>query len=227
MENLRGKACMKTFFDGLLCRLPHLNRNLGFVSAVVLVIALGPPITNGRMPVAGATLDSRSHGDWTHGVRNREAQVPGTENESHSFSKMQTPESDKAVDLSDPDVAAIVQIAKDFCTAWRNGDLARIMEAYSPDVIKTMQGSPNAGKKELERGYADLMSKFHVQVDVNVEEVKIISSSMAFDRITYTVELMPKAGGKTLVSKGRLLELLRKENGKWLSLRAMGTVDSQ
>jgi uncharacterized protein (TIGR02246 family) len=184
-------------------------------------------VANGGMRRTSVSLDSRNHIDQTLGFQQKGAQLPVTVSNLRSSGSMQKPESDKAVDLSNPDVAAIVQIAKDFCAAWKNGDLPRIMEAYSPDVIKSMQGSPSAGKKDLERGYADLLSKFNVQVDVNIEEVKIISSSMAFDRVTYTVELTPKAGGTTLVSKGRLLEVVRKENGKWLSFRVMGTVDSQ
>jgi uncharacterized protein (TIGR02246 family) len=132
---------------------------------------------------------------------------------------------DSRVDLSNPDVAAIVQIANGFCDAWKRADLARIMDAYSADVIKMSQGSPNRGKEDLERSYADLFAKYNVEVDVKIEEVTIVSSSTAFDRARYTVIATPKTGGKPLVSSGRLLEVLRKENGEWKSLRSMNTLD--
>jgi uncharacterized protein (TIGR02246 family) len=133
--------------------------------------------------------------------------------------------SDGGVDLSNPDVAAIVQIANAFCDAWKRADLAFIMNAYSDDVIKMSQGSPNRGKADLERGYADLLAKYSVDVDVKVEEVAIISGTTAFDRARFKVIATPKAGAEPLVSTGRLLEVLRKENGKWKSLRAMSTLD--
>ena len=122
-------------------------------------------------------------------------------------------------------MAAIVQIAQDFCEAWKTGNLATIMDAYSTDAIKMNQGVPNRGKEELERGYADLLSKYDVHVAVKVEEVKIISDLFAFDRVTFTSRAIPKGGGTALLSRGRLLEVLRKENGKWKSLRAMSTLD--
>lgn len=142
-----------------------------------------------------------------------------------SLEKMQKSGSYPAVDLSDPDVAAIVQIAKDFCEAWKNGDLETIMDAYSRDVIKISQGAVNRGKEDLERGYRDLLSKCSVQVKVQIEEVQILSPSMAFDRANFKLTATPKAGGEAMVSSGQFLEVLRKENGKWKSLRAMNTVD--
>jgi uncharacterized protein (TIGR02246 family) len=132
---------------------------------------------------------------------------------------------DSNVDLSNPDVAAIVQMAKAFCDAWKRADLVSMMDAYSADAIKMSPGSPNRGKEDLERSYADLLSKYNVEVEVKIEEVTVVSSSTAFDRARYTVIATPKTGGKPLVSSGRLLEVLRKENGKWKSLRAMNILD--
>jgi ketosteroid isomerase-like protein len=129
------------------------------------------------------------------------------------------------VDFSNPDVAAIVQIANDFCEAWKTGNLAVIMDAYSADVIKSNQGSPNCGKKELEQRYAKAMAQFQFEISVQIEEAEIISDSMAYDRATFTTRATPKAGGQTVVTKGRLLEVLKKENGKWKSFRVMGTLD--
>jgi ketosteroid isomerase-like protein len=50
---------------------------------------------------------------------------------------------------------------------------------------------------------------------------------MAFDRANFTLTATPKAGGQAAVSSGQFLEVLRKENGKWKSLRAMNTLDKQ
>jgi uncharacterized protein (TIGR02246 family) len=129
--------------------------------------------------------------------------------------------SNQDVDLSDPDVAAIVQIAKDFSEAYRAGDAERIASFYSPNLIYMSQGMPNhEGKEVIEQLYKDLFSKYRGTVAVHIDEVKV-SGDMAFDRATFTVTLTPKDGGKASETKGRLLEVLRKENGKWKSLRVI------
>lgn len=125
------------------------------------------------------------------------------------------------VDLSNKDVAAIVELAKDFSRAYEAADGARIIEFYSPDVIYMAQGMPNhEGRQVLREIYQQLFSKYRGHVDVQIEEVKILGD-MAFDRARFTSTLTPKAGGEVVVAKGRLLEVLRKENGKWRSLRVM------
>jgi uncharacterized protein (TIGR02246 family) len=126
-----------------------------------------------------------------------------------------------SVDLSNQDVAAIVEIAKDFSQAYEAGDVGRMMEFYSPDVIYMAQGMPNhEGREILKKIYQQLFSNYRGHVDVQIEEVKILGD-MAFDRARFTSTLTPKAGGEVVVSKGRLLEVLKKENGKWKSLRVM------
>ena len=39
------------------------------------------------------------------------------------------------LDPSNPDVAAILQIATDFSEAYKAGDVKRVVEFYSPDVV--------------------------------------------------------------------------------------------
>lgn len=125
------------------------------------------------------------------------------------------------VDLSNKDVAAIVNVAKDFSHAYDAGDVEHMLEFYSPDIIYMAQGMPNhEGREVLKEIYQQLFSNYRGRVDVQIEEVKILGD-MAFDRARFTSTLTPKAGGDVVVTKGRLLEVLRKENGKWKSLRVM------
>jgi len=129
--------------------------------------------------------------------------------------------SNSNVDLTNPDVAAIVQIAKDFEEANKIGDVKRIAEFYSPDVIYMYQGMPDhVGREVIAEMYKDFFSKNNAQVSVHIDEVRICGE-MAFDRATFTATATPKAGGEASVTKGRLLEILRKEGGKWKSLRVM------
>jgi len=108
-------------------------------------------------------------------------------------------------------VAAIVQIARDFSEAYKAGDAKRVASFYSRDLIYMAQGMPNhEGKEAIEQIYQDLFSKYSGTVAVQIEEVKVLGD-MAYDRATFTVTLRPKAGGETVETKGRFLEVLRKE----------------
>ena len=138
-----------------------------------------------------------------------------------AYAFAQTQSANRDVDLSNADVAAIVQIAKDFSDANKAEDVKRIAGFYSPDVIYMYQGMPNhVGREVIAEMYQDFFSKYTAQVVVHVDEVKVCGD-MAFDRATFTVTGTPKLGGEGLVSKGRVLEILRKEGGKWMSLRVM------
>jgi hypothetical protein len=67
--------------------------------------------------------------------------------------------STKDVDLTNPDVAAIVQIAKDFSDAIAVGDFKRIIDVYSPDVVYMSPGVPDTqGKEAVAQNWQDMLS---------------------------------------------------------------------
>jgi uncharacterized protein (TIGR02246 family) len=125
------------------------------------------------------------------------------------------------VDLTNPDVAAIVRIAKDFSDAVAAGDLKRVIEFYSPDVIYMSPGAPDTqGRDAVAQNWQAMFSTYNSHVDVRIVEVKILGE-YAYDRATFTMNMKPKAGGETEEMSGRVFEVLRKEGGKWKSLRVM------
>jgi uncharacterized protein (TIGR02246 family) len=129
------------------------------------------------------------------------------------------------LDLSNPDVAAIVQIAKDFSEAIAANDLKRMIDSYSPDVLYMSPGMPDAvGKDAVAKNWSDMLSGYNMHVDVRMVEVKIIGD-YAYDRATFTMSMKPKAEGETQDMGGRIFEVLRKEGGKWKSLRVMVSSD--
>jgi uncharacterized protein (TIGR02246 family) len=130
------------------------------------------------------------------------------------------------VDVSNPDVAAIVQVARDFSEAIAVGDLKRVIEAYSPEVVYMSPGKPDTqGRDALAQSWQAMLSTYNMHVDVRIVEVKILGD-YAFDRATFTTSMKPKAGGETQEVSGRVFEVLRKENGKWKSLRVMVNSDN-
>jgi uncharacterized protein (TIGR02246 family) len=130
------------------------------------------------------------------------------------------------LDLSNRDVAAIVQIAKDFEQWNKTGDVEHIAEVYSPDVIYMHAGMANfEGKAAVAQSYKEFFSGYTAQVNVNVQEVRVFGH-MAFDRATFTTAVTPKGGGETTVMKGQVMEILRKEAGKWKSFRVMANTEN-
>jgi ketosteroid isomerase-like protein len=133
--------------------------------------------------------------------------------------------STKDVDLTNPDVAAIVKIAKDFSAAIAVKDFKRIIDVYSPDVVYMSPGVPDIRGKDAEaQSWHDMLSSYDLHVDVRLMEVKILGD-YAYDRAVFTMSMKPTAGGKTEEMGGRVFEVLRKENGKWKSLRVMVNSD--
>ncbi len=136
---------------------------------------------------------------------------------SAQASQRSTSEDD--VDLSNPDVAAIAKLAKDIPDAIASGDVKRAQDFYSPDAIKMVPGQPDIKGKENMWG-ADFLSKNRVHVVVHLVEVKVFGD-LAYDRATFTTTVTPKSAGEAARVDGRLLEILRKERGKWKSYRVM------
>jgi uncharacterized protein (TIGR02246 family) len=129
------------------------------------------------------------------------------------------------VDLTNPDVAAIVQIAKDFSDAIAVGDFKRVIDFYSPDVVYMSPGAPDAvGKDAVAQNWRDMLSSYTLHVDVHIVEVKILGD-FAYDRAVFTMSMKPKAGGEKQDMGGRVFEVLTKEGGKWKSLRVMVNSD--
>lgn len=125
----------------------------------------------------------------------------------------------------DSDVATLQKVADEFALVFNAGDAKRIAGFYSEEVIYMIPHIPNrVGRATVEQDYEELFAKYTMHVDVHIEEAKIFGD-MAFDRATYRTTRTPKAGGETVVINGRLLEILRKEDGRWKSFRVVAITD--
>ncbi|MGA8604706.1 MAG: SgcJ/EcaC family oxidoreductase [Thermoplasmata archaeon] len=129
------------------------------------------------------------------------------------------------VDGSDPDVAAIVRTAKEFSDAVAAGDVDRVMNFYSADIVYMSPGVPDAqGRDAVAKNWTAMLSTYGVRVEVQILEVKILGDH-AYDRAKFTMVVAPKAGGENGETSGRVFEVLRKEHGAWKSFRVMVNSD--
>ena len=136
------------------------------------------------------------------------------------------------LNLADPDVAAVAKLADDFARAVDAGDLNRIVDSYSPAAVYLADGDPaidrNVGKAVANR-WRKIIGSNRAHMAMRVEEVEI-SGDLAYDRVSYTVTIMPRivnlvpgqTGTPSQVQRaGRALEILRKEDGVWKYYRVM------
>lgn len=136
------------------------------------------------------------------------------------------------LDLGNPDVAAISKLATDLARAVDGGDLNRIADFYSSEAMYLADGEPvidrNVGKAVVSRWRKTIGSN-RAHMEIRVEEVDV-SGDLAYDRVSYTVTIMPRivnllpgqTGTPSQVQRiGRALEILRKEDGAWKYYRVM------
>src|SRR5262249_31756897 len=108
----------------------------------------------------------------------------------------------------------------EFISVYNAGNLKGVLAYYTDDLIKIRQGGPAETKAETARRVAGVFEKFHSQVDVMNEEIRV-SGEMAYTRGTFRVTLTPKAGGEPQIIERRYLEIWRKEDGRWRVARTM------
>lgn len=139
---------------------------------------------------------------------------------------------DAGLNLGDSDVAAVAKLATDLARAVDAGDFNRIADAYSPAAVYLADGEPiidrNVGKAVANRWRKTIGSN-RAHMEIRVEEVDV-SGDIAYDRVTYTVTIMPRVAallpGQTgtprqILRTGRALEVLRREDGTWRYYRVM------
>lgn len=100
--------------------------------------------------------------------------------------------------------------------ALSSGDLEPLMSVYSDDVIMMPPNQPErVGKAAVRSMWEDLLRDFTVHVSVSTEEVKVLGE-WAFERGTFTMEMIPRAGGAPLQDIGKYLDVLHQQaNGSY------------
>jgi uncharacterized protein (TIGR02246 family) len=125
------------------------------------------------------------------------------------------------VDMSNPDVAAIVQVARDFEKAFAAGDAKTIATMYDPGVVYMANGAPDTfGVPVIARAREAFFAQYDARVAVHIQDVRVMGD-MGYDRGTFTMTMTPKAGGKAMTHTGRVFEIVKKQAGKWRSYRVM------
>jgi ketosteroid isomerase-like protein len=114
------------------------------------------------------------------------------------------------------DIAAIDEVLVQYGVAMDTGDLELYMSLHADDIVKMGPDAPATyGKEELRAGTKFLFDNFTI-VGASSPEETYVDGNMGFTRGTYTLSIIPKAGGDTAYVDGKYLTLCKRQaDGSW------------
>lgn len=113
----------------------------------------------------------------------------------------------------------IVQATLDFQKAWNNGDAKAASEFFAENGVRVGAfGDIQIGKAEVEKAYEKLLNQTMPGASVKQERgtVRMLTDDLAIWQ--GGIELVPPGSDNSM--KGHVVQVMKKENGKWLVLEA-------
>jgi uncharacterized protein (TIGR02246 family) len=119
-------------------------------------------------------------------------------------------------DTLEADEAALRATVSDFLAAWNAADVASLGTFYAEDAIEMQpDGAPHEGRKAIQDGHGAFFAQFTATQTATVTEVGV-EGNLGFNRGTWSVRSMPRAGGPETSRTGNWMVLLRRDaDGSW------------
>ena len=120
------------------------------------------------------------------------------------------------------DLAAIADFNRRYVQAINDGDIATLSSLTTVDHIMLSPNSPpRIGKEANDAANGRAFERFDIDESWAPEET-VIDGNLAYQRGTYVVESMPKAGGEKRRVTGNFLRIYRRQpDGSWRMTRDM------
>jgi uncharacterized protein (TIGR02246 family) len=101
-------------------------------------------------------------------------------------------------------------------SATRAGEVERVLELMTPDVVFLVPGQPAmVGREAFEKGLRGMLASHAIESSSQIEEIEV-SGDMAYSRTKLSVTVTSKHGGTPLQRSGHTLSILRKgSDGRW------------
>ena len=114
------------------------------------------------------------------------------------------------------DTAAINDLRSQFETAYNAGDAATVAALYGDDaVLLPDHHSAVSGHDGIQQYYQDLFTQYSPHLTIMPADTQI-TGALAHEHGTFTVTIMPKAGGKAMTDNGKYLVILKRQaEGVW------------
>jgi ketosteroid isomerase-like protein len=120
------------------------------------------------------------------------------------------------------DLAAIADFNRRYVQAINDGDIATLSSLTTADHIMLSPNSPpRIGKEANDAANGRAFERFDIDESWTPEET-VIDGDLAYQRGTYVVESVPKAGGERRRVTGSFLRIYRRQpDGSWRMTRDM------
>ena len=117
-------------------------------------------------------------------------------------------------------IAAIAEFNRQYLEAINTGDIDALAALTTEDhMMISSGGAPMVGKQAL----VDAMTSAFARLDFDeswAPEETVVSGDLAYQRGTFVVNAMPKAGGEPVHMTGNFLRIYRRQpDGRWLMVR--------
>jgi ketosteroid isomerase-like protein len=120
------------------------------------------------------------------------------------------------------DLAAIADFNRRYVQAINDGDIATLSSLTTAEhILLSPNAPPRIGKEANDAANARAAERFDIDESWAPEET-VIDGNLAYQRGTYVVEAMPKAGGDKRRVTGNFLRIYRRQpDGSWRMTRDM------
>ena len=121
-----------------------------------------------------------------------------------------------AVDTTTSDTAAITAMSNARARAFAEGDAAGIALHFTDDAYLMAPDTPTLqGRTAVEAYYQSIFDQYLTGLESRYDEVEV-SGTLAYGRGFATVTLTPRAGGTSLTTTAKYLNILKKQpDGTW------------
>jgi uncharacterized protein (TIGR02246 family) len=119
------------------------------------------------------------------------------------------------------DIAALKEILNKYGATCNAGDLEGWLSLWADDGIQMYPGAPSrVGKEQIRAGMKPAFDQFILKIVIMPDMEAKVSGNLGFARGTYTLSMIPKAGGETSEFDGKYLTILEKQtDGSWKIFR--------
>ncbi len=114
------------------------------------------------------------------------------------------------------DIAAIEAMSKARAVAFNEGNAANIAIHFTDDALLMAPGQPaSQGKEAVQAYYQSIFDQYETSLNSYYDEVKV-EGDLAYGRGFAEVILKPKAGGESVTSTAKYLNILQRQaDGSW------------
>jgi uncharacterized protein (TIGR02246 family) len=114
------------------------------------------------------------------------------------------------------DIAAVESVLLQYDAAMRIGDFELWLSLHADDVVKMPPDEPAIfGKEQLRASMKPLFDNFTFEAVMNPEEA-LVDGDMGLARGSYTLSIIPKAGGEAAFVDGKYLTICKRQlDGSW------------